>query len=308
MNDLFGLEIYQTSKCVLFHDESDCRKSNFLYHGFLFVGNKNGREVLDKVKEIKKNHNKEKREIHFSELNQHSKSPNGTKTKIALEWINFTKEWLEKDKIRFYCFGGGKNNLKNFWTNPNDYEKNVYLKFFEIGLKSAIRWFNLDKITHTFLDNGRHDKDRQKRIHWLNFGFLDSKLSHEIKAENTKALSSDEDESESEFSNFLQLADVLLGVTRASFVESSTNQKGQKECVKSFIDIIERFNNKKSAYNKQSRYYKKFCLGFFPTPNNLTKDEFLSNEIENLLKRGNFYCDRKTYRQQLADSKNLKLF
>ncbi len=152
------------------------------------------------------------------------------------------------------------------------------------------------------------DKDRQKRIRWLNFDFLNSKLSHEIKAENTKALSSDENESKSEFSNFLQLADVLLGVTRASFVELSTSQKGQKECVSNFIDIIERFNNKKSAYNKQSRYYKKFCLGFFPTSNNLTKEEFLSDGIENLLKRGDFYYDRKTYRHLLADSKNLKLF
>jgi len=105
MKDLFGLEIDQISKCVLFHDESDCKKSNFLYHGFLFVRNKNGREILDRIKEVKKKYNRENREIHFNELNQHSKSPNGTKTKIALEWTNFIKEWLEKDKIKFYCFG-----------------------------------------------------------------------------------------------------------------------------------------------------------------------------------------------------------
>ena len=308
MKDLFGLEIDHASKCVLFHDESDCKKSNFLYHGFLFVRNKSGREVLDKVKEIKKVHNKEKREIHFHELNQHSQSPNGVKTKVALEWINFSREWLEKGGIKFYCFGVNKDNLKNFWTNPNNYEKNVYLRFFEIGLKSAIRWFGLDKITHAFLDNGRHDEDRQKRIHWLNFDFLNSKLSHEINTENVKLLSSDENESESEFSNFLQLSDVLLGVVRSSFVELGNNQKGQKECVENFIDIIERFNDEEKAYNNRSRYYKKFCIGFFPTSNNLTKDEFLSNKLEYLLKRGDFYCDRKTYKQQLVDSKNLRLF
>jgi len=307
MKDLFGLEIDQTSKWVLFHDESYCRKSNFLYHGFLFVKKQNSRRVLDKIKEIKKNYNKEQREIHFIELNQHSESPNGEKTKIALEWLNNSRKWLEKDDIKFYCFGANKNNLKNFWTNQNDYEKNIYLRFFEIGLKAAIRWFNLDKITHSFLDNGRHDEDRKKRISWLNFDFFHSKLSHEIDPRNVELLSSNENESKSELSNFIQLSDVLLGVIRSSFCELGDNQKGQKECVDNFIDIIERFNDKKKAYNKRSRYWKKFCIQFFPSSNNLTKKEFLSGDIDSIIKRGNFYCDRKTYRQQIAEEKNLKL-
>lgn len=307
MKDLFGNETEKSTGFTLFHDESDCKKSNFLYHGFLFIQNKTGREVLDKIKEIKNNHGREKREIHFNELNQHSQSPNGAKTKVAKDWLNNSQDFLEKSKVLFYCFGADKNNLKNFWDNPNDYEKNVYLRFFEIGLKSAIRWFNLDKITHTFLDNGRHDEDRQKRISWLNFDFLNSKLSHEIKAENTRLLSSDENESGSEFSNFLQLADVLLGVTRASFIELSISQKGQKECVEDFTDIIERFNNRERAYNNRGRYYKKFCMGFFPTCNNLTKEEFLNNSLENFLKRGGFYCDRETFQQKIIKEKQRKL-
>ncbi len=262
---------------------------------------------MNKLKNIKKNHNKEKREIHFNELNQHSQSPNGAKTKIALDWLNSSIEFLEKNKIKFYCFGVNKNNLKNFWTNPNDYEKNVYLRFFEIGLKSAIRWFNLDKIIHIFLDNGRYDKDRQKGIRWLNFNFFNSNLSHEIDTENITVLSSDENESKCELSNFLQLTDVLLGISRSSFIELSDSQKGQKECVENLIDIIERFNNKKRAYNKHSRYYKKFNIGFFPTQNNLTKEEFLSNDIEKIRRKGSFYCDRLTHRQLLANKQNLTL-
>lgn len=305
MKDLFGLEINQASEYLLFHDESYCKKSSFLYHGFLFVQNETSEEVLDNLKNIKKKHNKENREIHFNELNQHSKSPNGIKTKVALEWLNSSREYLEKNKIKFYCLGVDKNNLKNFWTNPNDYDKNVYLRFFEIGSKSSIRWFNVDKITHTFLDNGRHDKDRQERIHWLNLDFFKSHLSHEIDPNNIKPLSSNENESKSEISIFLQLTDVLLGIVRSSFVELSGSQKGQKECVVNFIDIVERFNNKKKAYNNRSKYYKKFCIQFFPTPNNLTKEAFLSNSIENILKRGNFYCDRLTHKQQLVNKQNL---
>ncbi len=308
MKDLFGSEIEQTSKWILFHDESDCIKSNFLYHGFLFVKNKTSREILDKLKDIKKNHGKEKREIHFKELSAHSQSPVGTKTKIALEWLNFARECIEKDKIKFYCFGVNKNNLKNFWNNQNDYEKNVYLRFFEIGLKAAIRWFNFDKITQSFLDNGRHDEDRKTRISRLNLNFFYSKLSHKIDSRNIKLLSSDEDESRSELSNFIQLTDVLVGVIRSSFCELGDNQKGQKECVDNFIDIIERFNDKRKAYNKCSRYWKKFCIQFFPSQNNLTKEEFLSGDINSIMKRGNFYCDRKTYNQQLVENKNSKLF
>lgn len=309
MEDLFGSEIDQTSKYVLFHDESDCKKTNFLYHGFLFIRNKNGREILEKIKEIKNSHIKEKKEIHFERLNQHSGSPYGAKTKVALEWLDNTKGWLGKGSVLFYCFGVDKNNLKNFWTKPNSYEKNVYLRFFEMGMKAAIRWFNLDNITHTFLDSGKYDKDRQKRVCWLNSNFFNSRLSHEVSPKNTRPLDSDENKSNSEFSNFIQLCDVLLGVVRSSFCELSDNQKGQKECVDNFIDVIERFNNKRKAYNNHSRYWKKFCIQFFPSSNNLTKKEFLSGDIDTIIKKGKlFYCDRKTYRGKIAEKSQTKLF
>lgn len=307
MKDIFRLEIEQTSKHVLFHDESECEKSKFLYHGFLFLKNKNARNVSDELKRIKKKLGKEKREIHFSELNQHSKSPYGAKTRVALDWLNLSREWLKQDRINFYCFGVDKNNVKDFWSNPDNYEKNIYLRFFEIGLKSSIRWFNLAKIINTFLDNGKHDEGRKQRITWLDSDFWKSKLSHEIDLERVQLISSDENESGTDFSNFIQLADVLLGVTRSSFIQLGENQKGQNECVENFEDIIERFCCKKSAYNTNSKFWKKFCIQFFPTENDLTKEEFLSDNIEDLLKRGNFYCSRLTYKQQLARNKNLEL-
>jgi hypothetical protein len=33
-----------------------------------------------------------------------------------------------------------------------------------MGMKAAIIWFKLDNITHTFLDSGKYDKDRQKEF------------------------------------------------------------------------------------------------------------------------------------------------
>lgn len=308
MKNLFGQEVISNSKITLFHDESDCEASKFLYHGFLFVNNNDGREMLNSLKSIKKNHGKENREIHFYELKQHSQSPYGAKTKIALEWLNLVREKLEGNKIKFYLFGINKSNVNDFWNNQNTFDENIYLRFFEIGLRSAIRWFNLDKITCTFLDDGRQDAERKKRICWLNNDFFTKNLSHEINTKNVKAISSDEAVSKSEFSNFIQLVDVLTGVTRSAFVQLGKSQKGQQECVDNFIDIVERFNNSKKAYNTKSKYYKKFCIQFFPTENNLTKEEFLRNDIKSFLNKGRCFCDRKTYSQELADGKNMRIF
>lgn len=308
MKDLFGNPIETVSKYSLFHDESICNKSNFLYHGYLFVQNNTGREVLDEIKCIKKKHGREDREIHFQELSAHSQSSFGSKTIIALEWLNSTIQYLEKGKIRFYCFGINRNNLNNFWSNEYDYDKNVYLRFFEIGLKSAIRWFGLNKITNCFLDSGKYDIEKQKRIKWLNIDFFKQNLSHEIDINNIQIISSDENESKTEFSNLIQLTDNLLGVLRSSFIQLGDNQKGQKECVKIFDNVVCRFNNKKNAFNTNSRFWKKYSLQFFPSANNLTKEEFLSHKAEDIIKRGDFYVDRKTYKQQLAEDQIIKLF
>lgn len=135
--------------------------------------------------------------------------------------------------------------------------------------------------------------------------FFNSKLTHEIDTKRIESLDSDENKSKSEFSNFLQLSDILLGVVRLSFVELGNNQKGQKECIENYADIIERFNNKKKAYNNCSKYWKKFCIQFFPTQSNLTRGEFLSDNIEKVIKRGSFYCDRLTHKECMAKSQNL---
>jgi hypothetical protein len=120
-------------------------------------------------------------------------------------------------------------------------------------------------------------------------------------------LSSNEEGSQSSLSNYLQLTDVLTGTCRSSFVELSASQRGQKECVSNIIDVIERFNNENSAYNPNSRYYKKYVLSFFPTMNDLTREDLLSMGLENMMKRGQYYVNRKTFRQARAEIDQLNL-
>ncbi|MEO0128515.1 MAG: DUF3800 domain-containing protein [candidate division WOR-3 bacterium] len=306
MLDLLGEKTIDRTFYILFHDESICNASKFLYHGFLFVKEAEATNIGKLLEQVKREQNKETSEIHFNELKNKSNSQYGAKTRIAIDWLNKSKQWLESNYIKFYCFGVNKNNVKNFWTNPNSYDKNVYLRFFEIGLKSAIRWFNIEQISWCYLDKGTYDKERRKRIKWLNDYFRTSRPRYNINADNVILLDSDENKSKSELSNLIQLCDVILGTIRLSFVKTSS--EAQSECVKNFIDIIEMFNCESKAYDcKNNIYYKKFCISFFPTKSDLTKESFLKGGIEAFRKRGQFYCDRLTFRQQLAQKQNLKL-
>lgn len=306
MRDLFGNIISHQETFTLFQDEAGCKDTNFFYLGFLLVNNKFGREILNKIVEAKGEKSRES-EITFKEIRK-----DDYRVRIATQWLQLADKWLQEAKIRFFVLGVNKNNLKNFWDNSWSFEKNIYLRFFEIGINSLIGWFSNDsrfnrklKISHIFYEYGNYNDERKNKIKWM------SRLSN---CEICKPVYSNPkkqktiDEKLAEFSNLLQLTDVLLGVTKYSFIRINENNVGKQKCVDKFIDIVERFNDEKKAYRKNSRYYKKYMLQFFPAKNDITKKEFLDNSWESIMKRGGFYCNRPTYRQQLVENKNLKLF
>jgi hypothetical protein len=304
--DLFDNENNEYHNFTIFQDEAGCKDSNFFYHGYLFVNNEFGREILDEVINAKGLKSKDS-EITFKEIYK-----SDYRVRIVKKWLDLVDNWLKEGKIRFYVFGVDKNNLKNFWDNNWNFEKNIYLRFFEIGLNSSIKWFGNDtnlnkpiKISHIYYEHGDYDDERKNKIKWLKnlSGYKNSRYIYS-NPKNQKI----DDEKFCDLSNLIQLTDILLGITKYSFIQINENHLGKKECIDGFIDVIERFNNNKSAYRINSSYYKKYALQFFPTKNNLTKDEYLSNDINTLLERGNFYCDRKTHRQISAEKVNLKLF
>jgi len=311
MRNLFGQQVDRRNRFTVFQDESWCSKSKFLYHGYLFVEDSSGREVLDNLLNIKSSHGRGGREIHFRELIEHPDSPppvDGTKTRVALDWLSYSRKALQKGKLKFYAFGINGNNVRNFWENENRFEKNVYLRFFAMGLKSSIRWFRIPRISHTFLDRGRYDAERRRRVQWLDYNFFKLNFPNRLDWQKTQAISSDEKESASEISNFIQLTDVLIGTVRSSFIESGKNQKGQECCVDNFIDVVRRFNKKEGAYRTGSSFYKKFCIQFFPRTKGLTKKEFLEKPLSYHLKmNAAFYCDRLTFGEQQARKTQLEL-
>ncbi len=306
MKDLFGNISSVHADFTVFQDEAGCQDSNYFYHGFMFVNNNFGREILNKVIEIKSEKSKDS-EITFKEIKK-----DDYRVRIATEWIKLAVKLLQEGKIRFYVLGINKNHLKNFWDNTWSFDKNIYLRFFEIGLNSSVGWFSndpkLDKplqVTHIYYEYGNYNDERKNKIHWLNAlaGYKDSCPIYSNPKKQKEV-----DEKLYKLSNLIQLTDVLLGATKYSFIKMNENYTGRKKCVGEFIEIVERFNNKQRAYRTKSSFYKRYALQFFPTKSNITRAEFIDNDFESIRKRGVFYCDRPTYRQQLGQGRNFKLF
>jgi len=314
MDNLFFQDPKDHNEFTVFQDEAGCKVSNYFYHGFLFIDNRFGREILDSLINIKKDEGNRYTEVHFVYIKASSNEEYGYKTRIALKWLNLASEWLVNRKLRFYVLGINKNNLGNFWNNNWRYEKNIYLRFFELGLKASISWFGNDKklvkplrASHLFYEYGKYNDDRRDKVIWLskfNFGNL-------LTNQNIQSIFSDEKKQQkqnsllSEFSNLDQLTDLMLGVSKYSFIKVNPKHVGKQECIDRFIDIIEKFNNQKIAFNTNDGFYKNFSFSFFPK-NRINKKDFLKKNTNYYIKsKDNFYCDRLTYRQQLAKNQNL---
>lgn len=306
MRDLFGNISGRYTNFTIFQDEAECKNSNFFYHGFLLVKNECGRDILNQIIEAKTDRSKDS-EITFKEVRK-----NDYRVPIVKKWLSLADEWLREGKIRFYVLGIDKNNLKNFWDNCWSFEKNLYLRFFEIGINGAIGWFRSDpgldkplKITHVYYDYGNYNDERKNKIRWLKslsgYSWAGPVYSNPRKQKEVNDKLYD-------MSQLIQFTDVLLGVTKYSFIELNENYVGRKQCVDQFIEVVERFNDKRLAYRTNSPYYKRYALQFFPTATDLTKEEFLSDDIENIRRRGKFYCDRPTHRQKIAQQAQRKLF
>jgi hypothetical protein len=303
--DLFGNISKSFEEFTLFQDEAGCKESNFFYHGFLLVNNKYGKMILQEIINAKGEKSRDS-EITFKEIRKED-----YRVRIATKWLELADKWLREGKIRFYVLGINKSNLKNFWSNSWSFEKNVYLRFFEIGINGLTSWFSKDpklikplKITHIFYEYGNYNDERKNKIKWLKS--LEGYKHCEAIYSNPKKQRG-KDNKLCDFSNLIQFTDILLGVTKYSFIPINNEHIGKQKCIDKFVDIIERFNDKEKAYRTNSRYYKRYALQFFPTVSNITEKEFLSDKIEDIIKRGEFYCDRPTYRQQLTNEKQLTL-
>src|SRR3989344_3265157 len=137
---------------VIFHDESFCRDEQFLYHGFTFISRREGRSILDRLFQPYTEVQRCEKEIHFSDL----RGAGTERSMIARHWVNLCKEeWLCSDSMKLYILGVNLANINhNLYSQYSD--DKVYVRFYEIGLKSSLAWFGLksEQISHLFYDEG----------------------------------------------------------------------------------------------------------------------------------------------------------
>jgi len=92
-------------------------------------------------------------------------------------------------------------------------------------------------------------------------------------------------------------------------VPISKSATAQKECVKLFHDVVDRFTDPTRTYNPNSTYWKKMMITHFPRKNDITPEEFFKKDIE-YQKNSQylFYQNRKTYWEKQEEEKQGKLF
>jgi len=300
--DIFGVET--DPKWVIFHDESECSKERFLYHGFLFVKQQSGRAILERLRKPDPTSpdNYAKR-IHFQELT----GLVGDRAKAAVRWVELARdEWLPRGSLLFYCLGVDLANINyrlyqesgRLGVGLPKKKDRVYRRFYEIGLRAALAWFAIpsEQVTYLYYDQGKQDIDRfNKSIHVCG---SDTRV---------EPLHSDCKVSGKDLSKYLQLGDVLLGTVRKAF--AGATQRAQATCVDRLNDVMEELADPRRAYNTHGLYYKRLCLNFFPRHNRMMPEEFFARDFEYHRKASDlFYCDRKTHRQREALKAQTHLF
>lgn len=290
---------------AIFHDESLCEQENFIYHGFLLVSHAEGRSIVETLRqpepELPDNYDKR---IHFTDLGGLQ-----GRARAAVRWVELARDrWLPSGSLRFYCLGVNLNNINyDLYRSSGAYARDlprkndwVYRRFYEIGLNAALAWFQVDPtdVTHVFYDQGKLDIDRFNRT--LTVCGPDTRI---------KPLANDCLVSGIDLSKCLQLTDVLLGTIRKTYAPLARRAPAQIACVDRLYEVVEHFSHSKTSYNPKSRFWKKFCLSFFPKRGDMTPEEFFARGLDYHRKAGDlFYCDRKTFRQREAEKKQGSLF
>ena len=134
----FELSSEVTQRRVLvFHDEREL-KHNWLYHGVLVVEASSVQGLSQFLSDTRKQSGSQK-DVHFVDLN--GRSCGSKTTKLAALWARaaFEEVWTY---YRFYLLGVALSNLDRsvFGNDKRTVNQNIYNRFFEIALFSALRW------------------------------------------------------------------------------------------------------------------------------------------------------------------------
>lgn len=252
---------------LAFHDERAI--TNWLYHGFVLCEISNFSILLDELRNVKRQAGCElNKRIHFSQLR--SSSDGSSKTKTAVDWADLFISKLYQS-IWFYFFGVNMANIDYQFFGPpsdgHDRDFRIYNRFFEIGLFSACRFF---------FDSATEDVEIQqiyseKRYLEKNNPFLIqppyniNRRESNITVDSKQIIPVDgnplKEKANPECCTVINFVDVLIGAFSQNF-DYTSRSRACNEVAEKLLLVCQRLSEK--PYNKNSRYYKRYAISFFP--------------------------------------------
>lgn len=259
-----------TNEVLIFHDERIVAK--WLYHGYIICDSQSLTLLSEYLSRIKNDAGcDENKRIHFSELR--SNSQRSSRTKAAAAWAKlYVKELYSH--VRFYLFGVNKGNLDyNQFGPPADGQLRhlrIYNTFFHIGLYAACRYFfDIDdavEVIHIYSEDRNISVDDPFLVHSpYKINTRGSNVS--VKCSQITSVASDPQRELNypEYVHIINFVDVILGGFSHVIDATSITSKGCNEVAEYLYPLCLRLTQ--DPYNKNSRYYKRCAMSFFPKQN-----------------------------------------
>lgn len=244
-------------------------------------------------------------EIHYGEIEKEN-----IKYRIADKWLDilFENNLCKKDNIYFNILGIIESNLDMTIFGDEKQFGNIYTRFFRTALLRVLSMFNdYDKI---FIDHIYHDSTTEMENHKyfktsainkINFQECFKKI-RKITFNTTEIefIDSDHRKSGNSESQFIQLADLILGLT-CNVIHNEASNSAKVKLTEKIYPLISRMLDKKTCANKNSKfnYFNKQTIAFFPI---ISKGEMIKKcteiygkemDFDRILMNGDFFCNHK---------------
>ena len=252
---------------LAFHDERVV--PNWLYHGYILCDVSKFPLLRNELLNAKKKANCDpNKRIHFSELR--SSSAGSSRTKTAVNWAELFVEKLYQD-MWFYFFGINLRNIdyQFFGASSNGQERHfrIYNRFFEIGLFSACRFFFDPAIEDVeILQVFSEKRDLGETNPFLILApYKINQRETNVVVKSKQIIQVDgnplKEKDNPECCDIINLVDVLIGAISQA-LDYTSKSRACTEVSEKLISVCQRLSE--TPYNKNSRYYKRYSMSFFP--------------------------------------------
>jgi hypothetical protein len=221
--------------------------------------------------------------VHYSELD-------ADMYWIAHRWCQYVLSAVSMDKIYFNILGINCNKLLSASFGGKKKFIDIYDRFFRTALIYPLKKYFDNK--SVIIDNIFHevgDQEFDQYFPWYTIFKLNEDTNLPIRCQSSKIQFIGKDHNLNERANFIQLIDLILGVTRNSF-DNTTNDKFKIKITDDFIGLVKRLskypNNINSHYCPNSS--RRMNIDFFPERKLNPKSDL----YEYAKYRDQFYKDR----------------